>query len=332
MSGNVSMSGSVTRGSVSPGGSVSALVSDYVAMRRGLGYRSAVQERALRAFARHLDRAGHRGAIPLEASLDWASATASPDPCNPARRLGMVRGFLRHLSAIDGGTEVPAPGLLGPAGHRTPPHVYSDREIAELLQAATGTGLRPHCYAVLLGLIACTGLRISEALALTCDDVDLAQGVLTVRAGKRGRTRVVPLHPSALDPLRGYAQDRARRFGPPRTDAAFFRTDRSDRIGYNENAANHAFRLLRRRLGWTAAGRTRTPRVHDLRHRMVVRRIQSWHAHGVDVDSKIPVLATYLGHVEVRELYWYLSAVPELLSIVAQRFAHFTAHDPAGAP
>ena len=212
--------------------------------------------------------------------------------------------------------------------------MYSDREIAELLAAATGLapvgGLRPHCYAVLLGLIACTGLRIGEALALTCADVDLAEGVLTVRAGKRGRTRVVPLHPSALDPLRGYAQDRARRFGPPRTDAAFFRTDRSDRIGYN--AANHAFRLLRRRLGWTAAGRTRAPRVHDLRHRMVVRRIQSWHAHGVDVDSKIPVLATYLGHVEVRELYWYLSAVPELLSIVAQRFAHFAAHDPAGAP
>jgi integrase/recombinase XerD len=170
-------------------GGVSALVDDYVAIRRGLGYRSPVQERALRAFARHLDQAGHRGPIPLETSLDWASATTSPDPCHPARRLAVVRGFLRHLSAIDGGTEVPAPGLLGPAGHRTPPDVYSDQEIAELLQAATGLapagGLRPHCYAVLLGLIACTGLRISEALALTCDDVDLAQGVLTVRAGKR---------------------------------------------------------------------------------------------------------------------------------------------------
>ena len=236
--------------------------------------------------------------------------------------------------AADSAAGVACRGLLGPPGHRTPPHVYSDREIAELLQAATGLapagGLRPHCYAVLLGLIACTGLRISEALALTCDNVDLAQGVLTVRAGKRGRARVVPLHPSALDPLRGYAQDRARRFGPPHPDAAFFRTDRSDRISYN--AANHAFRLLRRRLGWTAAGRTRAPRVHDLRHRMVVRRIQSWHAQGVDVDSRIPVLATYLGHVEVRELYWYLSVVPELMSIVAQRFEHFAGHDPAGAP
>jgi integrase/recombinase XerD len=312
---------------------VSALVADYVALRRHLGYRSPVQERALRAFARHLDQVGHRGSIPLEASLDWATSTASPDPCNPARRLAMVRGFLRHLSAIDGGTEVPAPGLLGPAVHRTPPHVYSDREISDLLHAAAtltpAGGLRPHCYATLFGLIACTGLRIGEALMLSCGDVDLAGGVLTVRAGKRGRTRLVPLHPSSLAPLRDYAADRSRRFGRPGEDEAFFRTDRSDRISYR--AANHAFTVLRRQLGWTAAGRTRAPRVHDLRHRMVVRRIQAWHAQRVNVDHKIPALATYLGHVEVRDVYWYLSAVPELMSIVADRFEDFTSHDPAGA-
>jgi integrase/recombinase XerD len=314
-------------------GGVTVLVADYIAVRRRLGYRSPSQERALRAFARHLDQHGHDGPIPLEASLDWATSTASTDPRNPARRLAAVRGFLRHLSAADGDTEVPPPGLLGPIGHRTPPHVYSDREISQLLQAATGLtpagGLRPHCYATLFGLIACTGLRISEALALTYGDVDLADGVLTVRAGKRGRTRLVPLHPSALAPLRDYVADRSRRFDRPDDDAVFFRTDRSDRISYT--AVNHAFRLLRRQLGWTAAGRTRSPRVHDLRHAMVVRRIQAWHADGVDVDAMIPALATYLGHLEVRDVYWYLSAVPELMSIVADRFEHFASHDPAGA-
>ena len=115
----------------------------------------------------------------------------------------------------------------------------------------------------------------------------------------------------------------------PRHSEAFFRTDRSDRVSYN--AANSTFIVLRRQLGWTAAGRTRAPRVHDLRHRMVVRRIQAWHAQGADVDAKIAVLATYLGHVEVRDVYWYLSAVPELMSIVADRFEAFAAHDPAGA-
>ncbi len=166
-------------------GKIMALAGEYIELRRGLGYRSPSQERALRAFARHLDRDGHDGPIPLELSLDWAASTVSADPCNPARRLAAVRGFLRHLAAADGATEVPAPGLLGPAGHRKPPHVYSDREIDDLLHAAAGLappgGLRPHCYATLFGLIACTGLRISEALSLTCGDVDLADGVLTIR-------------------------------------------------------------------------------------------------------------------------------------------------------
>jgi integrase len=243
--------------------------------------------------------------------VDGLAGSVQPGP-SP----GDGAGFLRHLSALDGATEVPAPGLLGPTGHRTPPHVYSDREIGDLLQAAArlapAGGLRPHCYATLFGLLACTGLRISEALALSCADVELAGGMVTVRAGKRGRTRLVPLHPSAVPPLRDYAADRLRRYGPPGDGAAFFRTDRSDRVSYS------------------AANRTRAPRVHDLRHRMVVRRIQAWHTDGVDVDSKITVLATYLGHVEVRDVYWYLSAVPELMSIIADRFETFTERPPAG--
>jgi integrase len=290
-------------------GHVGLLVDDYIQLRRGLGYRSPSQERALRAFARYLDREGHQGPIPLESSLDWATSTTSTDPCNPARRLITVRGFLRHLAALDGATEVPEPGLLGPTGHRRPPHIYSDQEIADLLQATAGLapagGLRPHCYATLFGLLACTGLRISEALALACADVDLAGAMITVRAGKRGRTRLVPLHPSALAALREYATEREQRYGCPGEGAAFFRTDRSERVSYN--AANQTFTVLRRQLGWTAAGRTRAPRVHDLRHRMVVRRIQAWHAEDVNVDAKMAVLATYLGHVEVRNVYWYYS-------------------------
>lgn len=313
-------------------GTLTARVEEFIALRRGLGYRSPSQERALRAFGRHLDATGHEGPVPLESSLAWAASTTSTDPCNPARRLTTVRGFLRHLAGIDGVSEVPAPGLLGPTGHRNPPHIYSDAEIEDLLRASAGLapagGLRPHCYATLFGLIACTGLRIGEALALTWRDVDLTGGMLTVRAGKRGRTRLVPLHPSAVPPLSDYATDRHRRHGTPDDDAAFFRTDASDRVSYT--AANHTFTMLRQQLGWTAVGRTRAPRVHDLRHRMVVRRIQAWHADGVNVDANIAVLATYLGHVEVRDVYWYLSAVPELMSIIADRFEAFAVYRPAG--
>ncbi|MHB1778079.1 MAG: tyrosine-type recombinase/integrase [Acidimicrobiales bacterium] len=308
---------------------VVAAVEAYIAMRHGLGYRSVTQDRSLRAFARHLDSVGHEGPIPLEATLGWTTASTSTDPCNPARRLATVRGFLRHLAALDGATEVPAPDLLGSTGHRKPPHVYTDGEIADLLDAAAGLdpagGLRPLCYVTLFALLACTGLRISEALALSYADVDLDAGVITVRAGKRGLTRLVPLHPSALKPLGDYLAERIRLFGTPASADAFFRTEASERISYR--TAHHAFSVARRRLGWDATGRTRAPRIHDLRHRMVVRRIQTWHAEGVNVDTQIAALATYLGHIEVRDVYWYLSAVPELMAIVAERFKTFSGNE-----
>ena len=306
-------------------------VDSYIALRRGLGYRSVTQERGLRAFGRYL--AGHLGPIPLELTLDWTTASTSGDPRNPARRLAMVRGFLRHLHGLDDTTDVPAPGLLGLTGQRTPPHVYSDTEIADLLDAASQLdppgGLRPICYATLFGLLACTGLRISEALALSWEDVDLDAGVITVRAGKRGLARLVPLHTSTVTALAAYASERENRHGPADAQHAFFRTDWSERIDYN--TAHHAFCVVRRRLGWTADGRTRVPRIHDLRHRMVVRRIQAWHAEGADVDARIGALATYLGHIEVRDVYWYLSAVPELMSVVGTRFETFSQQLSAGA-
>jgi integrase len=311
--------------------SVAEMVDDYTEMRRGLGYRSVTRERSLRAFARHLE--GHEGPIPLEVTLEWATSSPSTDPHNPARRLASVRGLLRHLHAMDAVTEVPAAGLLGSTGPRNPPHVYSDSELVDLLAAAARLepvdGLRPRCYVTLFGLLACAGLRISEALALSCADVDLDGGVITVRAGKRGQTRLVPLHPTTVVALTDYASERERRHGTPGAGEAFFRTDERERLSYD--VAYYAVSVVRRRLGWTAEGRTRAPRIHDLRHRMVVRRIEAWHAQGVDVDAKIPALATYVGHVEVRDVYWYLSAVPELMSIVSQRFEAFAAQPPTGA-
>jgi integrase/recombinase XerD len=240
------------------------LAEGYLAMRRGLGYR---RETYLRGFAGFLDRSGQRGPVPLSLSVEWATATSASDPRNPARRLAAVRGFLRHLATLDGSTEIPAPGLLGPARHRTPPHVYSDDEIASLLRAAAALsperGLRPQCYVTLFSLLACTGLRICEALALARDDVDLAEGVITVRAGKGGKSRLVPLHESALEPLRAYLSRRDR-FGATAGSAAFFRTDDHDRLTYA--AVRSTFNGLRRRLGWSGEGRTRPPRIHDLRH------------------------------------------------------------------
>ena len=305
------------------------LAESYLAMRRGLGYR---RETYLRGFAGFLDRSGQRGAVPLWLSVQWATATSASDPRNPARRLAAIQGFLRHLAALDGSTEIPPPGLLGPARHRTPPHVYSEEEITSLLRAAAALspagGLRPQCFVTLFSLLACTGLRISEALALARDDVDLAEGVITVRAGKGGKSRLVPLHQSALEPLRAYLSRRDR-CGDTAGSAAFFRTDDHDRLTYP--AVRSTFNGLRRRLGWNGEGRTRPPRIHDLRHRMAVKRLLAWHAKDAKVDAKLPALAAYLGHASVSDLYWYFSATPELMAVAAGRFAALGEQSLAGA-
>jgi integrase len=303
---------------------VAGHVEDYLAMRRALGYRMQRQARSLHEFACWLHARDQHGPVPVAAALEWAADTRSPDPRNPARRLSSVRGFLRYLSVLDGATVVPAVGTLGPTTVRTPPHIYSPGDIAVLLAATAALhpvdGLRPHAYRTLFGLLACTGLRISEALALACGDVDLPGGVLTIHAGKGGRSRLVPLHPTAAAALEDYQQDRADRFGSPPAHASFLRTDTRPRIGY-EGAAS-TFDRLRRELGWTAAGRTRAPRIHDLRHTMVVHRITAWHADGADLGPRLPALATYLGHANIADTYWYFSAVPELMDLVADRFEH----------
>jgi site-specific recombinase XerD len=276
-------------------------------------------------------KTGHGALLPLpdEVGTALADYLQHGRPDSPAREV-FVLHWLRVGAAISSSIVGRAvDNALRRAGIDAPirgGNLLRHSLATELLD--DGASLREIADLFGFGLLACTGLRICEALALACGDVDLADGMLTVRAGKRGRTRLVPLHPSAVAPMRDYATDRARRYGPPGDGAAFFRTDRSDRISYK--AANHTFIVLRRQLGWTTAGRTRAPRVHDLRHRMVVRRIQAWHANDVNVDAKIAVLATYLGHVEVRDVYWYMSAVPELMTIVADRFEAFAEHGAAG--
>ncbi len=306
-------------------------VEQYIAMRRGLGYRLARQATYLRSFAAFLDRCGHDGPVPVALSVMWATDTGSQDPHNPARRLSAVGGFLRYLAPLDG-TEIPPPGLLGPSHHRTPPHIYSDQEIESLLTAAAALaprrGLRPECYVTLFALLASTGLRISEALALAREDIDLTERMLIVRAGKAGKSRLVPLHPSALGPLGAYAAHRDHVDGSPNS-GAFFRTDRDEQLTYA--AVRGTFKRLRHQLGWNSDGRTRRPRIHDLRHRMVVKRVLAWYAEGANVDAKLPALAIYLGHAQISDVYWYFSVTPELMSIVSERFHTFDTQLAAGA-
>ena len=266
------------------------------------------------------------GPVTIELAVQWArSSSRSSNPAQAARRLTIVRQFARYRALVEPATEVPPVGLLGRIPtRRSTPHIYTEAEIAALLQKARCLrprgGLRPATYVAFFALLASTGLRLSEACRLTTDDADLADGILTIRETKFRKSRLVPLHPTTTRALRRYANRRDACLAAPGSQY-FFRTEHSPRLTHT--AVKRMFRKLRRRLGWTAQGRTSQPRIHDLRHSFVVHRLLRWHQEGADVDRKILALATYLGHARVAHTYWYCTGVPELLATTGQRFERF---------
>jgi integrase len=294
-------------------------VDDYLGLRRRLGYKLRDPGTYLRHFVAWLEGQG-ASHITTELALRWAVQPANAQPAHWANRLRAVRLFAQHHSASDPCSEVPPLGLLPYRFRRKLPHIYSVTEIRRLMAATRGlhstTGLRPWTYSTLLGLLAVTGLRISEALGLNQDDVDLRQGVLTIRSTKFNKTRLVPIHPTTREALRRYARRRERVFPRPKTPS-FFVSEWHTRL--ERSCVSRTFYKLSRWVGLRGPTDHHGPRLHDFRHAFAVRTVLRWYRKGVDVDPRMPVLSTYLGHGHVSDTYWYLSAVPELLRLAATR-------------
>jgi integrase/recombinase XerD len=247
-----------------------------------------------------------------------ARLPAHADPHRWRQRLGAARGFARHLAAIDAVSEIPATDLLPGHRPRIAPYIYTDADIAALLAAAgqLRPPLRAARHQTLIGLLAVTGMRPAEALALDRQDVDLRHGVLHVRAGKQNKQREVPLHHSTISALREYARLRDTRFPASRTPA-FFIAARGGRMARGE--LNQTFTKLVRQAGLDGRGARARSRPYDLRHAFAVRTLLDWHRAGAGVDRRLPLLSTYLGHADPASTYWYLEAVPELLELVSRR-------------
>jgi len=311
--------------------SLQARVERYLVERRRLGFSGRNEAYALRSFARHVQAVGHRGPLTVEVMADWArrDSHGSSDPHTWALRLKRLRSFMRWLQQFEPRTEVPDDAIFGRLPERQAPHIYSEQEIVDLLAAARRLGpvpgLRGVIFETLFGLIASTGLRIGEALSLRNLDVDLKVGMLSIHQTKFGKSRQVPMHPSTVDALRRYRWMRDMAGESAAQDAAFFVGTRGRRRGLplGDRQVHRVFGELRHQLDWRNRGTQPAPRIHDLRHTFVVRRIVQWQAQGVDFDQAMLSLSTYVGHAMVTNTYWYLSAVPELMALAAGRFESF---------
>jgi integrase/recombinase XerD len=290
---------------------------DYLRLRRMLGHKLDDAARQLPWFVDYLDAADSEH-VTVAAALAWSlERDLPPGSTVPGRRMMAVRGFARYLAGIDPRTEVPPAGLVRIPRRWRPPFIYTDDDVLALIDQARRSirePLRAATYQTLFGLLATTGLRIGEALRLNRDDIDLVDGVLLVRRSKFGKSRQVPLQPSALEALERY-QHRRRQLHPhPRTDS-FLVSLHGTRVIYE--CVWPVFRRLCTDAG-IAAGAPVTPRIHDLRHSFAVRTLLDWYCAGVDVQSRLAWLSTYLGHGEPRYTYSYLSAAPELLAYAAR--------------
>jgi integrase len=301
---------------------LSAQVDAYLADRRQAGFQLRVEGEQLKRFARFAGRIGHRGPLTVKLAMQWANDSRGHRLLTAARRIETLRPFAAYCQQFDPATEIPPRGLFGPAHRRLTPHVFTAQEIRCLLAACRNLhpagGLRSASCAAIFGLIASSGLRISEATNLKRADVELHAHRLLVREGKYHKSRWIALHPTTTAALRRYARRRDRDAFAKGSDAFFiFDHGRSA----SSRAVRWAFKVLRAKLKWRSRGGHPAPRVHDLRHGFICHRLEDWYAKGLQIDRHILSLCTYVGHTKVTDTYWYLTATPELLALAAQRFA-----------
>jgi integrase len=291
-----------------------AKVRAYLFRRRALGFQLKCEGQQLQNFARYADRLGHRGPLTNQLAIGWACLPKAADRLYWARRLEIVRTFAQHLVVTEPDTRVPPRHLFGPAHRRPSPHLYSSAQVHQLLRRAGKLEGRlwPHTWQTLIGLLACSGLRISEAMHLRPDDVDWNHALLIIRESKFGKTRLVPLHPTAMAPLRAYDRHRQKLFPLAQF---FFVSERGGRLA--PSTVQGTFSRLRIGIPF----QRRPPRLHDLRHTMASMVLQRWLASRKGAVNRVLILSRYLGHGHVEDTYWYLTALPTLLADAGERIA-----------
>ncbi len=293
-------------------------VDDYVAMRRALGYQLTEHGRVLPQFARFLDERGEP-LITTALALEFAMLPAEASVVWWHQRLAIVRGFARYMQAFDARHEVPPVNLLPATFRRARPYLFSEAEIAAMLAAARlmRPPLRAASCEALIGLLAVSGMRVSEACGLDRADVELAESRLTVRHSKNGRSREIPLHPSTVLALDRYARTRDELCPHPKDPAAFFLSGWGGRL--TRHFAWKWFDQLRHATGLDQETLGRRARLHDVRHSYVLRVLLGWYRDGDDIEAQLPRLSTVLGHVHPSDTFWYLEAAPELLALACER-------------
>lgn len=291
-------------------------VESYIAMRRACGFAFEAEGTCLQSFAAYCDARGHHHVF-SDVAVEWARQARSA--CQRARRLGIVIRFARYAHAEDARHELPAPVLGSENSPRPVPYIFSREDVQRLMQAASQSGyrtLRRATYSTLFGLLACTGLRLSEAIHLRYADIT-ADG-LVIRRTKFRKSRLVALHTTARTALDHYLEQ--RRPYAPLDDHVFISLRRKPLLVKD---AETAFRTAARKMGLRREPGRPRPTIHALRHTFAVRALEACPDDRDRITQHMVALSTYLGHGHVGHTYWYLEATPQLTRDISQRCERF---------
>ena len=295
------------------------MVTDYLRVRRSLGFKLAEAEYILTRFVNHVQTADGSQTVTVAHALAFATAPAGASRRWQALRLSAIRCFARWAHTIDPTIEVPPTRLLPARPTRTAPYIYTDAEIAALLDAAgrLRPAIRAATYRTLIALMAATGIRTGEAIGLDIASLDQRAGTLTV-TGKYGKTRKLPLHQTTAEALAQYLDQREDLL-PAADCPALLISTRGARL--RAGVVQQTFRQLGVETGLRTRSDACRPRLHDLRHTFAVSTMLDAYTGGADAAAVLPLLATWLGHCEPSDTYWYLTGTAELLAAATERVA-----------
>ena len=300
---------------------ISALVESYIAYKRGLGFQIIGESYYLRAFARYTEQSGYDGPLTRSIAIEWCESGDNPSLVKKGRRFEPLKAFADYASAYDPESEVLPLLPYGNPHKRIRPHIYTLEETCLLMDKCSELyspdGIRVLTTRTAIGLMWSTGLRTSEITGLNTDDVLFPDNLLLIRSSKFNKSRIVPITSDVSEQLRIY-RERVLSLSPrTQYETSFFVTTGGKPL--KENAFEYAFRKIRDVIDVSDSGYEHA-RLYDFRHTFATRMVKKWLENGENVNAKLFLLSTYLGHVHPEDTYWYLSATPELMELSSQKY------------
>lgn len=299
---------------------ISRQLKDYLEYKHSLGFKLTHESTVLKRFAAYTRSINYDGPLTTEIVLKWVASGKQSDK-TMGRKIEVIRPFSKYVYSFDCESEIIHSLIFKNVHERPTPYIYSQSDVRTLMDECQNLyspdGIRSYTTNIIIGLLWSTGMRPSEPVNLLNEDVDFKNNTLHIRKTKFSKERYIPIHKSVTEQLRSYRQWIEEKLGLKSSKDPFFYTTGGKKL--TKSSLAYAFKLIRPCINSKPTGYPYV-RLYDFRHTFACNTILRWNEQGEDVNEKLHVLSTYLGHVKPADTFWYLSATPELLKVSCSKY------------